>query len=178
MKTKLVVASIVCFGTLFWGKLHCQKKASEVCIDENIACEGEQVPAKSHADNLANSVSTMVSPSFLSTVPVNGNKEPNERCDNVNEAHVAESIESPPVNNSFICREDAKRIAMERYGDKYSALADKVEVLLDGNTYTVTIPSIPVEIPEGKRRRGPGFSVKVVVDAESGKVLQSIRGPS
>lgn len=72
--------------------------------------------------------------------------------------------------------EQALDIVAAYFGTRYSDRIDKANVVLDGNTYVVTIPTKPHEVPPGYLYYGPSYSARVILDAKSGQIYEVRRG--
>ena len=76
------------------------------------------------------------------------------------------------TQNKIISKETAIRIAEE--AASLSGYEPKSEIMaeLDGSTYCITFPT-DKSAPPGTRYRGPDYTAKVWIDANTGKVLRA-----
>ena len=84
--------------------------------------------------------------------------------------------DTPATAPTRLSEEDVRAIVIDRFGDFYGERAVQAEVVDKGDMYEVTIPTKPREVPKGKLRYGPSFSLRIRMDAESGKILEACGG--
>ena len=76
----------------------------------------------------------------------------------------------PPVPLS---KEHALNIVAQLFENRFADRIDKAEVLQDGNCYIVIVPSQTTDIPEGSLHYGPSYSARIVLDVESGALVEA-----
>ena len=68
--------------------------------------------------------------------------------------------------------QQALNIVKSHFGDRLSECIDKAEVVRDGSSYVVTIPTKHREVSPGHLRYGSSYLVQAVIDAESGQLIE------
>lgn len=72
-----------------------------------------------------------------------------------------------------LSREQVLEMVAGVFGDRYADRIEQAEVVQDGGQVIVTIPPRPEEVPEGHLRYGPSYSARIVLEAESGKLVEA-----
>lgn len=94
-----------------------------------------------------------------------------------NEETIASAdAEAVPKDQLCLSEEQVRTIVNERFGKWYGDRAAKAEVTNNGNTYVVIIPTKPSKVPNGRLRYGPSYSLRIVLDAQSGEILEAVGG--
>lgn len=94
-----------------------------------------------------------------------------------NEETMAETdAETVSKDQLRLSEKEAMAIVKERFGEWYGDRVDKAEVTSNGDTYVIVIPTKRPEVPKGKLWYGPSFSVRIVLDAQSGEIVEAVGG--
>lgn len=94
-----------------------------------------------------------------------------------NEKTMAETdAETVSKDQLRLSEKEAMAIVKERFGEWYGDRVDKAEVTSNGDTYVIVIPTKRPEVPKGKLWYGPSFSVRIVLDAQSGEIVEAVGG--
>lgn len=81
--------------------------------------------------------------------------------------------ETSPKGTTRLSEEQIRAIVMDLYGDWYGERAAQAEIVDKGNTYEVTIPTVHKEVPKGKIRYGESYTLRIWMNAESGKIVEA-----